>query len=824
MKKSTKKINCFVSYSRSDINIAELNALLNWMNYLSGSVFKFYFDFNLIPGDNLKEFIDEIENVDCIFVFCSPGYKDKIELNKIASGVFKEYTKIVYINERNQNLKLNFNNNYTKYRIPIYPFLIKGDVDSSIPIELTELLHLDIKNIRFLKRESILELNNTSKNIYKDPLMKIITNIITLMEMKDPDFNNKEKELLNEFFIEKEEIKASGFDSIKDPLLKDIVEDSQIEKKEPQILLNELFVETKAEYTRNLPDSVIVKTKSYLSVLCQESYFLIGRKGSGKSTVSTTLGKLNIKKYKGIIRIFADEFDLQKTYEMFLTNENDYIVKVKDDIRTILTLDQVLEVFWESYIYLFSLYIIYNEREYLNEKQKKYFGSIQTFFLEFLINKNVKDLANPRYISKVFYSHCLENLYAFINIIIDKSRNVEKHLFTDIVAAFTTNNFIEFLIGKNIINDFYEIIKECNRHILISLDGFDRKFEAFRNFTQTNYTSESTEYKKRNSFETLWLISLLDILYLNKQECNMFFNIVDLCITIPMDRFLDLQNNRDFYKFRNRVVSLNWSGIELAIMLRKRLENLLKIKTEKAIPEIRLKKIFEEHFPFLPEYLEIKINNKIKNIELFQYVLRLSFWRPRDIIKYYTSILTLYNSHIIKKSGPINPESIKRVLKETSINIMRDEFISEFSGIFDNLSQIINKFRKCNQLLTYNKLYSLLNDLNLSKYSYNPESMKIQDKIQLLYNIGFLGIFLSKEYMEKYNITNPYAFIFNEGQMPMQSFLSGEFEECKFIIHCIFIEYLDLVVDSDDLVCNYDWKYLHDNEEQMHQMNIIPID
>jgi hypothetical protein len=61
---------------------------------------------------------------------------------------------------------------------------------------------------------------------------------------------------------------------------------------------------------------------------------------------------------------------------------------------------------------------------------------------------------------------------------------------------------------------------------------------------------------------------------------------LDFCIAVPKDRYLEIQRiERDSYRNWHRGVPLNWSGIELAILLRKRLEVLTGKKTHKNTPQ-----------------------------------------------------------------------------------------------------------------------------------------------------------------------------------------------------------------------------------------------
>src|SRR5690606_17254279 len=213
----------------------------------------------------------------------------------------------------------------------------------------------------------------------------------------------------------------------------------------------------------------------------------------------------------------------------------------------------------------------------------------------------------------------------------------------------------------------------------------------------------------RANFEVDWLNSLL-LLILNqginqRDESKLFYKTLHYCITIPKDRFLEIRKvDRDTFRHHGRFAPLNWSGIELAEFLRKRLEHLENGKSNRLnTPDLRLSETLENYYGHIPQDIQFDFNGRQYTIPLFFYILRHTFWRPRDILFYYTNILSLAKELKFKKSE-ITSEKIRYIVKVTTIKVIKSEFINEFSTSYDNIEEVIGKFKNKKQILTYLEL------------------------------------------------------------------------------------------------------------------------
>ena len=135
------------------------------------------------------------------------------------------------------------------------------------------------------------------------------------------------------------------------------------------------------------------------------------------------------------------------------------------------------------------------------------------------------------------------------------------------------------------------------------------------------------------------------------------------CIAAPLDRFLEAARiNRDSYRAIGRWHSIQWSGIELSILLRKRLEHVLAnglVSPKHLSPEDRLAYVLRSRpFNKLPIDISFEYNDVNISMPLFVYVLRHTFWRPREILLYYSRLLALVDN-LKKWNKTINAESLR---------------------------------------------------------------------------------------------------------------------------------------------------------------------
>lgn len=731
---------------------------VEWMKELCNHKIEFLFDQNVNYTESFEEFEKFIFDSDAIIIFFTPHYKSRC-LEEGNTGVSKEYRKILNILEENQLLQSKKHDEYIKKRKMIYSILYRGKFSNSITIEFAEYRYLDISGVSKIteNKNCVLTLSTIFVNSYGIKIKEILKEIIT-----------SSIEKTDEYLLE--------YDN----------------------MLKNLFIDTKGEYV-NLPDELFIKTDAYNRIIKQHKYLLIGRKGSGKTTVKKTISKIVSNKYKGIISIIADQFSVNETYELLFKNE-----KIDSDIENNLSKIESYRMIWFAFINIYCIFVVY--REYLknnlsNDEQIKRITKLEEIILNIFGDENNVLSNNDEDITKAIYFYALTNLENYIETIINNSRNSIKYYKTDIKYSYTPEKYLDFLIGAETCNDFHYILRFCNKKIFIALDGFDTKFEIFK--VTTVQISDIEEKKQRNEFENIWLMAFVETLMDLKYNSKLS-NIIDLCLTLPVDRIESIKNNnRDFYKYHAYTVAINWTGSDLVQLITLRLKYLNKEKKEDiGTLGDDLDCIMRKLYPHIPSKIHMERNGNI-SMPLFLYVLRKSFWRPRDIIRYYSCILTLN-----KNQKNLDNISIKRAIKDEAIKIIQDEFLGEFQNLYTNLKEIVNLFISKKQILSYNEIYDVLKSAPLIINGSVAEN-DFHKKIKILYVIGFLGINPPESYINSQYLYDKYAFIFTEGTSMLRILKSEIRNQCKFVIHPIFTEYLFLNVDYDNLVCNYTWEYVN---------------
>jgi hypothetical protein len=357
------------------------------------------------------------------------------------------------------------------------------------------------------------------------------------------------------------------------------------------------------------------------------------------------------------------------------------------------------------------------------------------------------------------------------------------------------------------------LMRTFNKRFLVTLDGFDTAFDRFR--LDGIQLHDEEKMRRRAYFEVDWLRSLLSLaIQARSRGHDYFFSALDFCIAAPKDRFMEvIRVERDSYRQWQRWCTLHWSGIELSILLRKRLEVLAGIKTNKDLsPKERLEEVCRHKlFKDIPSTLEFEYNGKPCRMPLFMYVLRHTFWRPREVLVFYSAILAL-SDYMKRWDYKISTEVIRRCVKATTRQIIESEFINEFRSTVVNIGEIIRSFKKSKAVLPFESLRKLLIDVDFKFASGSLENTGVMEKIQFLYEIGFLGVKADVDLQHRYGLDMEHAFYFNEGSTLFFGTDEEDVRDWEFLIHPIFSEYLILDTIGQDLTLQYTWEYLHQRE------------
>jgi hypothetical protein len=754
---------CFISYSHQDIDRKILQFFLFVLKKIMNDNVNIVYDGQLAPGQNIRRFMERTLDVDVAILLLSPSYKDRVAQRE--GGVAEEFSQITNRYWQVEQELAAEGELKEGPRFQLIPVLLSGTRETSVPAAVSDLLYIDLVGLTgATDRQGNFVVTDHIKSKYLPEIQKIADQLIITSVLKGARYA---------------------------VLIKNYYDD--------------LFVDTKMsiDTIKRLPNfisEIFVPTISFNKLYSQLAYFLIGRKGSGKSTIATALPKVKWQKFNGSIRIVANHIHLNLAYN--LLNK-----ATLADMASVMPSFSFFSFSWQGFLCLclMSLLVQLKKEEKLTAGQQVFMDPIQQFLDEFY---NHHQTDNPQ---GAMFAFAITRLEEFWTRCIDNARHLQGNgkFFTDIELAFNEKEYLEFLLGPQVVDALSKVIKNCQKRVLITLDDFDTIFDTFRR------ESTSIDARQRAQFEIAWLRSflLLALEILDGDRAKRpFFSTLDFCITIPKDRYLEIERtDRDGFRYNNRTCHILWSGVELGYMLLKRFEKMTgyKTRTDQAVQE-RLADICGIWFKPWPKEISFEFNGRQMTLPLFCYILRHTFWRPRDVLLYYSSLLA--GSFALDQPGAsMSTAIIRRIVSETTYQIIRTEFIDEYETVIPNIRQVINGFQGAHQLLSYEELRSHVAGTRFH-LSQMPESdLDVSDKIEFLYDLGFLGISLDRNQREFLNISCPEAFYFNEGTAAFRSEKKNAFRDTTFVIHPIFSENLRLRHSRNDFILNFGWHYLQEN-------------
>ena len=761
---------CFISYAHEDIDRDSLDYFIYLLkNALSPNV-EVLTDKEVKPGEDFNTFMNLISNVDAIIPILTPAYNRRVQDKK--GGVFAEFSRFITRFEKDQEsslaLALQKISPSEDKSFHILPVLFSGTREQSVPSRILSLRCLDLRN-NFARRQPNGEFDVSPSDCkkYGDAAQAIASIINTTSIMRSPEYITK-----TSYYVD-------------------------------------LFVDLKATWNHpgTIPDNTLqklfVKTNSYELVAKQQVFFIVGRKGSGKSTISQALPLLNPERNFCSLEINADHYNLEGLFYLFTA-------KYKDDTERFFPRLRSFEMTWESVIFISSLQFLVKESD-----RELHDIMLISKFLDSLTNASISQLEGTSWAISDLFSYCFSRNLSFIEDCIDRARSEPDDTFlADISSLYNLENFLIFILGSDILKLCRVQLRAFQGTFLVSLDGFDDAFDSFR--VESMRLEDKNLLHSRAAFEIDWLRSLLAFtLRAYRRRDNILYSRLEFCIAAPLDRFLEVARiNRDSYRTIGRWHSIDWSGIELSILLRKRLEFALSnnLKSPKNIrPEDRLSYILRsENFRDLPENVSFQYNGNLYDMPLFLYVLRHTFWRPREVLIYYARLLALVDTR--KRWGTlIDTASLRSCIKSTAEDIIKTQFVSEFKTSLCNIADILRAFRKRPNLLSFASLSEVLADIEFQFSADIFKDVMLVDKVRYLYQIGFLGFDLTPSQVEQLGASHQHAFIFNEGLLLFgdENLDEDDFADYSFLIHPIFCEFLKLDVSESSLTLLFTWDYLH---------------
>jgi len=600
----------------------------------------------------------------------------------------------------------------------------------------------------------------------------------------------------------------------------------------------------------------MIVPKAYNDLFHKHKLFIVGRKGSGKSTFLEMLKRLDERVYndcyKSLEIVKYDDLPIQQIYMYWRLCKNDASIYSKEDF---------LKLFIEVYVFLYSVCVVGMEIEKgnldtdprkekftkLTEKlkaalkidnenfsdQEKLFESLGTTSVDilrrYLVIKKADDNGYEEPDSSTIFEFMTDKAY---------SGSATIHMtWKSVLSSFFCDDGQE---SSNDVNNYIEALNACKKRILFALDGFDNDSDNFRIDTNDKLVSTKPEVqdegKQRIEFIKKFdaqLVITLDAL--KENERSNFTSKIDFCVIFPRDRYEVFRDEiRDISKVP--FYFLNWDAYELMDMATRRLEFFLSKLLHRA-PEdrgyevllskevnvnmltqcnadadvwTRFEHAVNQLLPKIP--LRVVLGNN-EEISLFNYILSLSMWRPRDILHYIYMLFNISrNSAGMSDSSVAMNEAIRDGMTSTSITILSDEFIQEYNKVFRNITPVLNSLKGV-EIIPKNKyLGDNLRDRFDTSFAFDDGTYS--SKLRILFELGVIGIVLEQDEIEIYQLLDKYCYVYCHGNMTHESI---EFNErLHIVVNPMFKTRLLLNVNLNqgEVIGNYSRKRI----EHLHRI------
>jgi len=249
--------------------------------------------------------------------------------------------------------------------------------------------------------------------------------------------------------------------------------------------------------------------------------------------------------------------------------------------------------------------------------------------------------------------------------------------------------------------------------------------------------------------------------------------------------------------------------------------------SEELSPKQRFEMAITRLMPKIPLTIRIKLTGTVGEkvncaeyeIGLFQYILSLSLWRPRDVLTHLDFLYGLQESDGTRER--VDDYTLCELLINATNAIIDKEFFTEYRYAFPNIEKVLNALSGQNILSSSKEFFTVLNRIKFVTL-FDVDDEKVLEKVKILYELGVIGFWLNEPMQKKYAYNCRSCFIFNEGIRPLQ-ILSSDFnpekDEISFIINPMFFHRLHLNMNIEEPVGDYSWDYLIKNHNMKHAIS-----
>ncbi len=751
----------FVSYCHDDVrgDDARLTVLAEAIRVAASGTVELLLDRthrSAAVGADLEKFIKQIDDADTVIVLLTPGYRDRVQ-RRGETGVYKEFRRI-----HDRLMDAEEKSDYGRSFL-VLPIVFTATFEDSCPDELTRYVVGEVSWLNVVPDSRPPKVRRTVRPRLTKFAIELVSRINAIATTKKAIFRERHEALFKAFLFKDT---RSSWD--------------------------------KPENSRYL-DTAFVKTLTFRKVRDQRVSFIVGRKGSGKSTIAHVLPILLNPKPGVVIRLEFEELPLETILNILSQRP-----AAASDLRRVFSPIYSYQMLWDGFLHLALAWVL---RDKLPSKCR-----LRGFFrsqVEEKLTGHEDETERLALATRALFVFAFEKVLEFIDHVVALATPEDG--ISGVLARFGPTAFREYLLGRDGWRNLHRVIRhleESAEGVLITADGFD----TIRGYLPL----EKEKQAEAVVLDSELLLSLFQVV-LNKGPARLgssgLFEQASFCIAIPYDRFGRARAlDRDSYEYRHRLARIAWSGLELAALVRKRLALLRKVRDPKeGSQEQRLENVMRKGFPELPSEVAFQFGSATYRLPLFLYVLRHTFWRPRDVLSYYAALLSAAELAKHKKEV-LESEFVRQVIAGATRGIVEDEFLAEFKQTFPNLRRVLALFRGRPQMLSWRQLGEILDPERFETPLMEGLAPTQENKVGLLFDLGVIGVVLDRKTSERL-LVHRHAFSFNEGDLLRDHLPPERLPELQYALHPIFCEYLLLdTTGNRELILSFDWEYLHKNE------------
>ena len=518
--------------------------------------------------------------------------------------------------------------------------------------------------------------------------------------------------------------------------------------------LIEAFSDFKAENDRMLQanvDATFVSTAFYDEARIDGKCIIVGRKGSGKSAMVIGHQEKGKSLYLISKSLEADEIPFTAIYNFFFKgislNAAEIARKLAEhstnttvsDVATLVEPTRLSAYAWRQAIVKSAVFFTADELLKSSVRMSpEERNALQKIVAE--IRDELSEDASVDENAFVFglltkaYGHVSDLLEMIIKEFGGLWAGLIAKIVNKIIGAFRDRPSVATLAGIEALNT---IMAREGKRTFISYDRFDDFYdEHYVPVTYGTPASSDEESATRKRLLGAMLQGL--ILAAGEIKRNPDMRWLDLLVTLPMDKFLELRLRERARIEADHIVYLQWTPLELYEFVNRRIAQAIGDKLPSAVPP---------WVALFPEPIPHVLVHGAKE-DSFLYIVRHSLNKPREISMYlkdlFRELQRGYRSEDIA-------EKFRGVVQRTSKEIIRlelkEEWVREFPGLKSVFSKI--EVRKADgrdfdrekahntkaAVLDYQQLCELVAGTSLS-----PQIKTPADVLVRLYHIGVVGL------------------------------------------------------------------------------------